>query len=130
MKTNEMLKKRQRRHDLFLVVALLAVAAIGMVFLLLRESGDTVQIIIDGKLYKTYALSQTTVEDLRTDGDALNRLVIRDGKAFIETATCPDGICAAHRPIFRNGESIMCLPHGIVVTIARTHTDDDVDMVV
>ena len=45
-----------------------------------------------------------------------NRLVIKDGKASVESATCPDGICASHNPIHRKGESIVCLPNRVVIT--------------
>ena len=61
-------------------------------------------------------------------GENLNRLIIKDGKAYMETATCPDGICVNHNPIFRDGESIVCLPNGVVVTIIKN--DDDLDVVI
>ena len=58
------------------------------------------------------------VEDIHTGKDGLNRLVIKDGKAWVETASCPDGICAAHKPIHREGESIVCLPNKVVITVS------------
>lgn len=91
-----------------------------------------VKVTVDGELYGVYSLSQNMTEDIHTgeDGQQLNRLVIRDGKAFVENATCPDGICAAHRSISRNGESIVCLPHRVVITVAAAETDDAPDIVV
>ena len=35
----------------------------------------------------------------------------------MENASCPDGICVSHRPIFRDGESIVCLPNRVVITV-------------
>ena len=64
------------------------------------------------------------------DGKHRNRLVICDGKAYMETATCPDGICVAHRPIFRNGESIVCLPNRVVITVTTATKTDTPDVVI
>ena len=46
-----------------------------------------------------------------------NRLVIEDGTARMEWADCPDQICVNHRPVSRNGESIICLPNEVVVSV-------------
>lgn len=114
-------KKNGRRHlrnDLILIASLLAVAAIVAACLLLfRGNGDAVTVTVDGKAYGTYPLSQDMTKDIKTGEGQLNRLVIKDGKAYVERATCPDGICAAHRAIHRNGESIVCLPHRVVITV-------------
>jgi hypothetical protein len=121
--------KRKRRNDLVFIAVLAAVvmlAGAGMYFL--RGTGDTVTVTVDGSLYGTYPLSVDTVVELTTDS-GYNRLVIRDGQAVMETADCPDGICAAHRPISRMGESIVCLPHKVVVTVV-TAADNGPDIVV
>ena len=130
MNTQTNPEKRRLRNDLLLVAALLAVAAAGLLLLSLRGNGDTVEVTVNGELYAVYPLSQTVVEEIRTGDDSWNRLVIRDGKAFVEDASCPDGICAAHRAIFRDGESIVCLPHGVVITVVRAEDDGAPDIIV
>ena len=115
-------ENKKKRNDLILVGALLAALLLaGALLLLLRKEGDLVRVTVDGEEYGVYSLSRDVEVDIRTgkDGEQLNRLIIRDGKAFVETATCPDGICAAHRPISHDGESIICLPHKVVVAIER-----------
>ena len=113
------------RNDIIFIAVLLLAAAVGLVYLFVfREGGDTVRVTVDGELYGVYSLAEDMTEDIRTGSDGLNRLVIRDGKAQIDEATCPDGICVAHHPIFRNGESIVCLPNKVVVTVI---TEDDAD---
>ena len=74
---------------------------------------------VDGTVMGTYPLSVDREVEIVTgeNGEELNLLVIKDGKAIISTATCPDGICAAHKPISREGESIICLPHKVVITV-------------
>lgn len=111
---------RKFRNDLIFIVAILAVVAIGAAALFfLRGEGSTVQVEVDGAVIGTYPLSVDREVEIITgeNGEELNLLVIKDGKATVTTATCPDGICAAHKPISREGESIICLPHKVVVTV-------------
>lgn len=123
--------KRRVRNDVIFIAALLAVIAVaGACLYLFRGEGDTVTVSVDGKVIATYPLGVDRVEDIRTDGDGLNRLVIKDGKAWVETASCPDGICAAHKPIHREGESIVCLPNKVVITVKTADNADSPDIVV
>lgn len=120
---------RKFRNDLIFIGALLLiVVAGGLLFLLLRGEGDTVTVTVNGEVFGTYALSEDRTVEIRTgrEGEELNRLVIRDGRAWMETATCPDGICAAHKPISRDGESIVCLPHKVVVTVRKTEEGTEI----
>ena len=115
---------RKNRNDvLFIAVLLLIVVLAGAAFFFLRGEGDSVTVSVDGKHYGTYPLHADLILSIRTgeEGEQENLLVIRDGKALVESATCPDGICAAHKPISREGESIVCLPHRVVITV---HTTD------
>lgn len=121
------------RNDLiFIGSLLLGLILIGLAFFLLRGEGDTVLVTVDGESFGVYSLSKDTVVDIRTgeDGEHLNRLVIRDGKAFVELATCPDGSCADRKPISRQGESIVCLPHKVVISVRRTQTENAPDVVI
>ena len=121
-------KKRKLKNDVILIGTLLVVLVlVGLALWLLRGEGDVVVVEADGKTYGTYALNIDRTVEIRTGegGKELNLLVIRDGKAHVETATCPDGICAAHRPIFRQGESIICLPHKVVITVIKAEIPDD-----
>lgn len=109
----------RRRHDILFIAVLLflcAIAALGLY--LSRENGDTVTVLVDGQHYGEYALSEDRIVEIVSDG-GYNRLVIADGYAHVEEASCPDGICSSHRPISHDGESIICLPNKVVIEIHR-----------
>lgn len=110
---------RKFKNDLILIAVILAVVAILALILFLRGEGTTVRVELDGRVIGSYSLAvDREVEILSGEnGEEKNLLVIRDGKAYVSSATCPDGICANHRPISRVGESIVCLPHGVVITV-------------
>ena len=123
-------KNKIRNDIVFILVLVLAVCLVGLLWILLREEGDSVQVAVDGRVIGVYYLSEEqTIEIAAFDGEGHNVLSIRDGKARMETADCPDGICADHRAISKNGESIVCLPHKVVVTVI-TQEKDAPDVVV
>ena len=118
---------RKFRNDLIFIAAILViVATVAAVLFFLRGEGSTVQVEVDGTVIGTYPLSVDREVEIITgeNGEELNLLVIKDGKATVTAATCPDGICAAHRPISREGESIVCLPHKVVITVVGGEEDE------
>ncbi len=118
-KLDETKKKRKMKNDIIFVSALLSVilvAVLGM--LLFRSSGDTVTVTVDGKSFGEYSLDRNCSVEIKTEY-GFNLLVIKDGKAYVESASCPDGICSAHKPISYDGESIICLPNKVVVHVDK-----------
>lgn len=51
------------------------------------------------------------------DGISYNLLTVSESGVSMEAADCPDRICVHHIPIKGGGESIICLPHKLVVEI-------------
>ena len=109
--------KKRKNDVIFLAVLLLVLFTIGIFFLMTAKKGDAVTVTVDKTVYGTYPLHENRTVEIR-NGETYNLLIIRDGRAFVESATCPDGICAAHHPISRNGESIICLPNRVVITVS------------
>lgn len=121
------------RNDIIFIAALLLMAAAGLVYLFVfRDSGNVVEVTVDGEVYGVYSLSENITCEIRTgkNDENINRFVIADGKVYMQDASCPDGICVDHRPIFRDGESIVCLPNRVVVTVITQETEDSADIVV
>ena len=120
------------RNDLIFIAALLLlVSGFGLCFYLFRGEGDKVVVTVDGKEFGRYSLTEDVEVEIRTgeENEEVNLLIIKDGQAYVETATCPDGICAGHKPISREGESIVCLPHKVVITVYATE-DEAPDIIV
>ncbi len=120
-----------KKADFILIGAVVVVAAILVLCLYVFNSGsgDFVQIEVDGVVTDTLSLSEDTVREIKTD-NGTNTLVISDGSAVMTQADCPDGICANHKPINKTGESIICLPHKVVVTVMNDKSNDnDIDAV-
>lgn len=132
MENDVRVKRRHQRGDFLLIFVLLLFILLGAIYLYcLRPVGSFVCITVDGEFYGNYSLSQDRVEEIITgkNRDELNRVVISDGKVFVQEASCPDGICKNYRPIFRDGESIICLPHRVVITVESENSVDAPDAV-
>jgi hypothetical protein len=104
-----------KKNDWFLAAGILAAAAILLCFQIFRKTGDqaVVSITVDGVLYGTYSLDK----DRTVEINDTNRLEIRGGYAQMVWADCPDQLCVNHRAVSKNGESIICLPNQVVITI-------------
>lgn len=122
------------KYDIILA-AVLAVAAVLLYVVLFsikgNEPGKTAVITVNGSLYGTY--------DLGTDRDILveteqgmNLIRIEDGKIRVSDADCPDKYCVSDGSISRTGDTLVCLPHRLVVEIRSDKAapdEDDVDVI-
>lgn len=104
-----------KKNDLILAAAVILAACAIFAFQHFNRSGGEqyVEITVDGDLYGTFSLN----EDRTVRINETNRLVISGGSAVMEWADCPDQICVDHRPVSSGGESIICLPNKVVVSV-------------
>lgn len=108
---------KQIRNDIILIAAVILIAAIGFtLYFLLKKEGNTVVVEINGERYGEYPLSEDISLDISNER-GLNRMVISGGLVSVTSADCPDLICAKHPPISHEGETIVCLPHKLVIAI-------------
>ncbi len=104
-----------KRNDLILAAGVILAAAAVFAFQYFRQDGGDglVKITVGGEIFGTYDL----MEDQTIDIDDTNRLIIEEGSARMDWADCPDQVCVHHRAVSRKGESIICLPNQVVVSI-------------
>lgn len=120
---------RLRKADLLLLAAALVFGAVLAAVLLLRSPGGTVQVRVAGAVTAAYPLDVDASYTITGANGGTNLLVIEDGAARIEEASCPDGVCVHTGRIRRNGQSIVCLPNQVVVEIVSdTENSSGVDM--
>ena len=133
MQKTENTNKRSRRNDIILIACVLAVAFVGFIYLnFFRAPGNTVTVTVDGEVYGSYPLDKDISEDIMSgeNNENHNRFIISDGKAIMEYASCPDGICVNHKPVFRDGESIVCLPNRVVITVTADEDTNNPDIII
>lgn len=124
-----MIKKHKsfKNDILFLVILLVIGLLIPLGYRLFhRTAGDAVTITIDGELWRTLSLSSDTTIDIPGIGGT-NTLCIKNGHASITEADCPDKLCVRQASIRHNGESLVCLPHKVIVKVTADVSDNDLD---
>lgn len=130
------MRKRFGRNDIILisVIVIISVALLLIWKLVYLKGQDTdsdacVEVTIDGRTYGTYPLSKDdTIKIKNGDGDVTNTLVIKGGVADMTSADCPDHLCVKKKAISKEGESIICLPNKVVVTV-KSDMKSDIDSI-
>lgn len=117
-----------KRNDIKLLGVILLVAVIAIIIInLVKTDGSQVVITIDGKEYETLPLNVNKTVTVQVDKDHYNVVKVQDGKVSMSEANCPDKLCVKHNKIHYNGETIVCLPHKVVLEI-KNGKDNDVDI--
>ena len=120
------MKRTAKRYDIILIASLLSVSLLSICALLIfRKDGRSVRVEVDGKVVAVYSLSDDGEYPLN---GGTNILVIENGEAFIRTADCPDKTCVRSGRLKHTGESAVCLPNRVSVTVVGEDTDG-VDLV-
>ena len=108
----------QLRRDLLLAAVLLVPGVILLGVLFFRgDSGNTVTVRVGGEAVASFPLEQDTEYRIEGADGGTNLLVIEYGTARISQADCPDGLCVGMGRIRRAGQSIVCLPHQVIVEV-------------
>ena len=126
-------KNRKLKNDVVLAVVITLLATAGLLlFNLLKTQGDYVSVKINGEEKYRYSLSENvdTVIYTGENNNQENRLIIENNQAYVVSANCPDKICVGHRPVSNVNESIVCLPHKVVVEIVSDEAENAPDVVV
>lgn len=86
-----------------------------------------VVITVNGKEYGRYNLNETKNKkiDIKTKYGE-NTILINNNKAEIIYSNCPDKLCVEMNEISKSGESIICLPNRLVISIESINNDLDV----
>lgn len=104
-----------KKKDFILIGAIVAVIAIAIAVLSLpKKAGDYVIIRVNGNEVAKYSLSQDGEYELN---GGTNVLRIENGKAYLVSANCPDHLCVKQGKVDQSGETIICLPNRLTVTV-------------
>ena len=111
---------QQLRPGDFIIGAFFLLTTVGLLlFLLFGRStvpGTRVRIPSDGQEIGCYTLDEERKLTI-TLGQYENTVCITAGTVSVVAANCPDQYCVHHKPICRSGETIVCLPARLVLTV-------------
>lgn len=105
-----------KKNTWILIVAIIGIAVLfwDVNKYFLQKDGAIVVVTVDDKEIGSYSL----LEDQKIElNGGTNTLVIQDGFADMIEAKCPDKLCVDQKKISKDGETIICLPNKLVVSV-------------
>ncbi|WP_026523613.1 NusG domain II-containing protein [Butyrivibrio sp. MB2005] len=121
--------QKKNTYILLLAVCIIAVC-IFVANKALAKTGDYAEVSVDGETVYELPLSENTELLITGTDGGTNKLIINNGVCYVTEADCPDKLCIKQGKISHNGESIICLPHKLVITIHNSSdTSSNVDAI-
>ena len=123
MKLNLKEKIDLQKKDWILIAIIVFVAGLAFLLhgLIVGKGAGCVTVKVKGEIQGVYSLAEDRVIEIN---DGTNILKIRNGTADMAKANCPDKLCVNQRAISKNGESIICLPNEVVVTVDSSENSE------
>lgn len=125
-----------KKLDIVIIIFLLVISFVPhFVFFknLPNYNSTYASITIDGKLYDNIPLSSFKGEkkiDIKVHG-RINTISITDNKIKMIDANCNDSLCVKQGEISKVSQSIVCLPHKLIIEIkGEANYDEDEDIII
>ena len=120
---------RIRKGDLLIFVVLIIIGFFTFCNNFFRDeiTGNLAILEIDGEIVEKFNL-ETDLETYRVETEyGYNVLEFADGSVSVVEADCPDQICVHFGWIKTVGQTIVCLPHKLIIRIANETADLGLD---
>lgn len=106
-----------KKGDILLAAAVLAIAAgVYLYYSTDVQPGGGVEVMVEGESVAFLPLDRD--DNIRVETEqGYNVISVQDGVVAVTEADCRDQICVEHKKIRNTGETIVCLPHKLVVEV-------------
>ena len=118
--------KNHRLDIIVLAFLLLVTVSLLLVVTFTKAEGNYVVVEIDGTISGEYPLFINGTFELN---GGTNTLVIENGEAYLSYSNCPDHTCEKTGKIRYVGETIICLPNRLSITVQGEYTENSVDLI-
>ena len=113
----------KKKADIILIASLLALAAVlFLVIRLTQKPGAWAVVSVNGIEVQRIRLSKDGIYELN---GGTNTLEIKDGRAHMIHADCPDKLCTYQGFIDADGQAIICLPNRLTVVVSGPESETD-----
>ena len=112
------MEKKKIKRDIMLIATLIIVCAAFLIInFVVKKDGITAVVKVDGNIVYMLPLDKNASVTVEGYQGGSNTVVIENGTVYMKDADCPDKLCEKTGKISKNGETIVCLPHRVVVEI-------------
>lgn len=114
------MKNRRYKYDLFVIISI--VVSVSLLLLIRPHTSAHYAVITQNK--KEYGKYDLRVDqEIKIDDE--NTLQIKNNEIKMIQATCPDHVCIKQGAISKKGQSIICLPHKLIVEVVSGDEEQD-----
>jgi hypothetical protein len=125
-----------KRWDILITILLISVSLLPLVIFTHVQAGKVNEhsilvavISVEHEVVERITLTDNTgvdIFDLTPSAHDRNTIEVRDDRIRMKSATCSDQVCVNFGFISKSGETIVCLPHKILIEIQTIdgNTDD------
>ncbi len=120
---------RMRKGDLLVLVVtmLIGISFIYNYFFQDQELGNIAVLEIDGEVVEKFSLDGEIKQYRVETAAGFNTLAFEDGKVRVIEADCPDRLCVNFGWAQQVGQTIVCLPHKVIIRIENKAADYELD---
>lgn len=114
-------KALTKQEIIFIIIITVIGIALFMLYFFSPKNGKNVILRQNGKIIGEYAIDINKKIVVKTKDNKKNIVIIKDKKVSVVNANCSDKICVNRGKIDKTGESIICLPHKLIVEVVNTN---------
>ena len=117
-----------KKRDVLIIISLLLLSLLMAFFVQKSKSnidGDYLLVELNGKEYGKYPLDEDKTFKVNSSNDEYNIVEIKDGKVNMKDANCRDLICTQMPEISKDGETIVCLPHRLILEVVGSEKNEE-----
>lgn len=115
-----------KKYDIIVIICVIIIIIISYITvnLLRNDEADTVVVYVNGKIEKKLDLNKNQEYKVKIN-NGYNIIRIKDGKVKIKESDCSNQTCVNMGAISKDGQTLICLPHKVEVTIV---SDDKLEV--
>ncbi len=120
-----------KKGDYIIIVSILLIVILSYAYVIYLDVNAEKKVleIKQGEEISKYTLDDGYENIIEVkDGDQYNIVYIKDGAVWVHDSNCRSRVCVNHKKISRVGETIICIPHKLVLEIKGE--DKDIDIIV
>lgn len=124
------MEKKEQIFTKWDIVILLFLILIGVfisvwIFRPATVPGNSLEVRQNGRVLKILPLNRDIKETIYSENGGTNTFSIQNGSVSMVEADCGDHTCIQTGSIQENGESIVCLPHRLVLQITSSEENTE-----
>ncbi|MGL4850736.1 MAG: NusG domain II-containing protein [Clostridium sp.] len=124
--------KLLKKFDIFIIISLLIISFTPLIFFKVSSSNTSskkfVTVKVNGVLKEQFNINEDKTFNISTP-HGNNKVSILDGIVSMSDADCTDKLCVNSKPISNIYQSIICLPHSLIIEIEGENEKSSDDMI-